>query len=215
MRRPFGFRNVRVWLWSVRLPAEPATTSWSIECRPIPVGDAGALAALGLPPDRLADRLNWSQCYVGRVGDELASSGWVSRTETWVGEVASTLRPDDGDAYIWDCQTAPAFRGRGFYRDLLTQVLADLGQAGLRRAWIATLDRDSPGYRGVARAGFGPVASIRYVSIGPFRRWWLRPHEDADPGELQAARKALRLGQRPERIASTRPLAAPPAPVPR
>lgn len=215
MEPPFGYRNVRVWLWSMSLLAEPSPTSWSIQCRPVPAGDADALRAVGLPPDRLADRLGWSRCYVGRVGGEIATSGWVSREDTWVGEVASTLRPGDDDAYIWDCQTAPGFRGRGFYRDLLAQVLMDLGQTGLRRAWIATLDRESAGYRGVARAGFHPVVCIHYLSLGPIRRWWVRPDRDADHGEIQDARRALRLGQRPERVASTRPRGAPPAPVPR
>lgn len=215
MGRAFGYRNDRVWLWSIRLPAESGDTTWSIQCQPLPAPEVEALTALGLHADDLAERLGWSQCYAGRVGAEIATFGWVSAEDTWVGEVAATIRPDDSDIYIWDCRTAPAFRGRGFYRDLLAQVLADLSQAGLRRAWIATLDQDSPGYRGVARAGFHPVASIRYLNIGPMRRWWLRPHPDADSDEMQAARRALRLGQRPQRIASTRPRAAPAAPVPR
>lgn len=215
MGRAFGYRNDRVWLWSIRLPAESADTSWSIQCRPLPAPEVEALTALGLPPDELAERLGWSQCYAGRVGAEIATFGWVSAEDTWVGEVAATIRPGDGDIYIWDCRTAPGFRGRGFYRDLLAQVLADLSQAGLRRAWIATLDRGSAGYRGVARAGFHRVARIRYVSLGPIQRWWMRPDRDADADEIQNARRALRLGHRPERVAATRPRAAPPAPVPR
>ena len=210
----FGYANARICLWSIPLPALPAPASRSIQCRAVPDSDAGAMTIPGLSPDRLADRLGRSQCYAGRVGGEIATSGWVSREETWIGEVAATLRPGDGEAYVWDCRTSPGFRGRGFYHGLLAQIVADLGQAGLRRVWIATLDGGT-GHRAVARAGFHPVVRIRHFSLGPLQRWWVRPDGDADTGEIEVARRALRLGQRPEPVASTSRRAAPPAPAPR
>ena len=197
---------------SIDLPAAPAVTAPSIRCRPVETNEAGPLApALGLPLDAVTARQTWSRCYAGQVGDEVVTSGWVSEVDTGVGEIAATIRPGEGEAYIWDCRTAARFRRRGFYRDLLTQIVADLGRRGLRRVWIATLERRSGGYRGVERAGFHPVLRIRYVQLGPLRWWRVRAERSEQEDEIQAARRALRLGQLPERLDATRPSAAPPA----
>ncbi len=214
MGRRVGFRNVRVWLWAVDLPATPALTAPSIRCRPVEASAAGPLApALGLPLEGVTARQTWSRCYAGQVGDEVVTCGWVSEIDTWVGEIASTIRPGEGEAYIWDCRTAPPFRRRGFYRDLLTQIMEDLGRRGLRRAWIATLARPSGGYRGVKRAGFHPVLLIRHVQLGPVRWWRVRAERSGQRDEIHAAHRAVRLGQIPERVGTTRRSAAPPAPV--
>ncbi|SRR5712692_100457 len=215
MGRGLGFRNVRVWLWGVDLPADPALAAPSIRCRPVDSSDADALAAaMAMPQDAVLTQQTWSRCYAGWVGSDIATVGWVSEADTWVGEAAATIRPGEGEAYIWDCRTAPPFRRRGFYRDLLTQIMADLGRHGLRRAWIATLERPSGGYRGVKRAGFHPVLRIQYVQLGPLRWWRVRAARTGQKDEIPAARRALRLGQIPERVGATRPSAAPPAPVP-
>jgi ribosomal protein S18 acetylase RimI-like enzyme len=216
MGRRFGFRNVRLCLWGVDLPAAWALTAPTIRCRPLETSEAGPLApAFGLPLDAVTARQTWSQCYAGRVGAEVVTSGWVSEVDTWVGEIAATIRPGEGEAYIWDCQTAAPFRRRGFYRDLLTQIVTDLGRRGLRRVWIATLESTSGGYRGVKRAGFHPVLRIRYVRIGPARWWRVRAERTGHKDEIQAARRALRPGRLPERVDATRPSAAPPAALPK
>lgn len=214
MARGVAFGYSRVCLWGISLPAEPRPDV-GIACRPVDSSEADALATvMAMPQDAVLARQTWSRCYAGQVGDEVLTSGWVSEVDTWVGEIAATIRPGEGEAYIWDCRTAPLFRRRGFYRDLLTQVMADLGRRGLGRAWIATLERTSGGYRGVKRAGFHPVLRIRYVQLGPLRWWRVRAERTGQKDEVQAARRALRLGQIPERVGTTRPSAAPPATVP-
>lgn len=214
MGRGLAFRYTRVCLWAMSLPAGPRPDV-GIACRPVDSTDAGALArAMAMPQDAVLARQTWSRCYAGQVGDEVLTSGWVSEVDTWVGEIAASIRPGEGEAYIWDCRTAPPFRRRGFYGDLLTQILADLGRRGLGRVWIATLERPSGGSRGVQRAGFHPVLRIRHVQLGPLRWWWARAEKTGHEDEIQAARRALRLGRVPEPVGATRPSAAPPATVP-
>ncbi len=213
MGRGIAFSYTRVCLWSITLPAGPSSVP-GIRYGPVDSSDAGALAtAMAMPQDAVLARQTWSRCYGGRVGNDIATYGWVSEVDTWVGELAATIRPGEEEAYIWDCGTAPPFRRRGFYRDLLTQIMADLGRRGLRRVWIATLERTSGGYRGVKRAGFHPVLRIRYVQLGPLWWWWERAERTGQKDEIQAARRALRLGQLPERVDATRPSAALPGAV--
>ncbi len=213
MGRGIASSHTRVCLWGITLPAGPSSDP-GIPCGPVDSSDAGTLAtAMAMPQDAVLARQTWSRCYGGRVGNDIATYGWVSEVDTWVGELAATIRPGEEEAYIWDCGTAPPFRRRGFYRDLLTQIMADLGRRGLRRVWIATLERTSGGYRGVKRAGFHPVLRIRYVQLGPVRWWWVRAERTGQKDEIQAARRALRLGQLPERVDATRPSAALPGAV--
>lgn len=201
-----------VCLWDIGLPIGTADTGAQWPCAPVELQQAGDLADLmGTPVDEVKARMAWSRAYAGWVGDQVATVGWASQTDTWIGEIASTIRPAAGEAYIWDCRTAPAFRGRGLYRALLARILLDLSQAGVERAWIATLDQDGPGYRGVRGAGFRPVARIQYVELAGLRWWWMR-RLGADPVGWRAARRVLRRGRRRERQ-PTRPSATPPAPV--
>lgn len=214
------YRTMRVWLWAMNLPPEltPAVSgieAGRFQCRPVEPSEAGDVAAaLGLPLEIVTSRQAWSRCHAGRVGDDIATCGWVSAVDTWVGEIAGTIRPGDREAYIWDCRTVPAYRRRGLYGHLLGQISVDLARSGYRRAWIATADGKSPGYRGVARSGFRRVLRIRCLEVGPLRWWAVRPGPAADEEEIRAARRALRLGHAPERMASTKPTEAPPAPVP-
>lgn len=207
-------RSVRVCLWGIRLPAASTSAVGDARCARVDATRADDLAALmGVPLEEVTARLVWSRCYAGWAGDHLASVGWVSEVDTWVGEVDSTIRPGPGEAYIWDCRTAPPFRGHGLYRDLLAQIILDLGRAGFHRAWIATLDLDGPGYRGVQRAAFRPVLRIRHIRLSSWRWWWVRRDGAAGRDDVRAARRALRQGRRPDRPVATRPSAAPPAPV--
>lgn len=207
-------RFVRVCIWGTSLPIASGVEISAGRFAPVDLLDAEQLAAaMGVSTEEVTARMAWSRCYAGRVEDQLVTMGWVSLVDTWIGEIDTTIRPAAGEAYIWDCRTSPPFRGRGLYRDLLTQIMLDLGRTGVRRVWIATLDRDSPGYRGVQRAGFHRVLRIRHLRLGGLQ-WW-SVHEDgkAATDEIGAARRAVRQGRPPERQVATRLSAVPPAPV--
>jgi ribosomal protein S18 acetylase RimI-like enzyme len=208
----FGY--TRLCVWSIALPAELQLADGPSRYRPAASGEVGELAAMmGVPVATVEARQTWSRCYTGRAGGDLACYGWVSEAETPVGEVGASIRPSEGEAYVWDCHTAPALRRRGLYRDLLRQIVADLSREGFHRVWIATLERNHAGSRGVERAGFHPVLRIRYFWLGPWRWGRVRPDRHASGEEIVAARRALRSGRLPERAAPTRPSGAPPAPV--
>ena len=50
------------------------------------------------------------RCYVAQVEGALAAYGWVSWHEEEIGEIGLRLHLMPGEAYIWDCATAPAYR---------------------------------------------------------------------------------------------------------
>src|SRR3989304_5586640 len=70
------------------------------------------------------------------------------------------LRLLPGEAYIWDCVTLPAFRQNYLYSALLVFILGELRSGKLCRVWIGADLEDVASQRGIARAGFKPVADL-------------------------------------------------------
>ena len=93
-------------------------------------------AAMRMAADEVARRMSWSSCHVGRVDGMVAAFGWVSSVDTRLGEIRSSVRPEQGEAYVWHCETVPQFRGRGLYAALLVHVtrpIAARGPTSLRK----------------------------------------------------------------------------------
>jgi len=186
-------RRVRIWTLHLagRRPEDESIDGFAL------VGMAGAVelaAAMDVPLAFVTERLAWSRCYAGWVDGRIVSYGWVSAVATPIGEIDSTIQPDPGEAYIWDCVTAVAYRGRGLYRRLLIFILRDLTRDQVQRVWIATVEENGPGRQGAQRAGFQPVLRIRYLRLGAWRRRWVRGVAGATPEEQEAARQRLRIG---------------------
>ncbi len=190
-----NLKSERVFLWRValdHLPDAPLRIERFSAAGP---ADAAELAeAMGFRADEVLERLAWSRCYLGRLEGTIGTYGWVSETDTKLGEIYSTFRPPPGEAYIWHCATQPPFQGRGLYTALLRYVTGYLMTAGLTAAWIATMADNQPGCRGVERAGFHRVLQIHYLQAGRWRTWRVRPLTPARD-EVGAARWALLFGQ--------------------
>lgn len=112
--------------------------------------------------------------YTARLSGELAAYGWVSFNEEFVGELNLRLHLLPGEAYIWDCVTLPAFRRNGLYSALLSYIVAQLQQEGLRRVWIGADLDNLPSQRGIARAGFCHVADLLIERALAIRQAWVQ-----------------------------------------
>ncbi len=99
--------------------------------------------------------------YILIVDGLVACYGWVALTPQPIGDLGISFLLADGDAYIYDCATRPAYRRRGLYPELLRFIAVDLRNRGLRRAWIATAPGNAPSWKGIARAGYEKVADCR------------------------------------------------------
>jgi len=99
-------------------------------------------------------------CYAARVADQLVAYGWVTFDEECIGELGLSIRLKVGEAYIWDCATAPAYRGQRLYPALLKYMLNALHAEGMHRVWIGTNTDNLASQIGVAAAGFQPAVDF-------------------------------------------------------
>jgi ribosomal protein S18 acetylase RimI-like enzyme len=127
--------------------------------------------------------------YLARLDSAVAAYGWVSFDEERIGEQGLRMRLPPGEAYIWDCVTLPGWRRQGLYTALLVHILGDLRAAGLQRAWIGADLSNQPSQRGIARAGFQPVADLYDGDVPGGRLVWLQGLPGVPPALLARARQ--------------------------
>jgi hypothetical protein len=90
--------------------------------------------------------------------------------------VTFPLRRDE--AYIHNCRTHPAGRGRGMYPATLSRIARDWKSGG-RELFVATVESNTASMRGIERAGFSMVRRVRSLVLFGVRVW----HSDVDvPG---------------------------------
>jgi len=162
--------------------------------------DAGQLArAMGLTSAApvLGRLATGRMAYVAERNGEVVSYGWVSTGPEAIGEVGSQIAPARGEAYVWDCATLPAYRGRGYYPALLRRIAADLFARGIHRVWICASVTNRPSLRGFARAGFRPVGTLQRARGLGRRRTILTPTSGASRATVVAGRVALGLAALP------------------
>jgi len=138
-------------------------------------------------------------CYVGRFEGVIVTYGWVTFDREEIGELNLSIQLNAGEAYIWDCATLPAYRGRRFYPALLVHIIGELQRQGLHRIWIGTDSANLPSQVGMVIAGFQPIGEIVLSRVRTGRRARMRGHPGAPEQLVQDARRAL-LGEREEVI---------------
>jgi GNAT superfamily N-acetyltransferase len=130
-------------------------------------------------------------CYAAQVEGALAAYGWVSFIEEQIGEIHLRVRLVPGEAYIWDCATLPAYRKQRLYTALLAHVLGELRAEGLCRAWIGTNQENVASQKGIALAGFQPVADVVVERVLAMRQVWVRGRPGVPEHIVEAARRVL------------------------
>jgi GNAT superfamily N-acetyltransferase len=131
------------------------------------------------------------RCYTAWVDGHLASYGWVSFDEEYVGEFNLRVRLLPGEAYVWDCFTLPAYRRHGLYSALLAHVLCNLEAGPVCRAWIGADADNVASQRGIARAGFRAVADMVLARVLAIRLVWVQGRPGMPEGAVAEARRAF------------------------
>jgi GNAT superfamily N-acetyltransferase len=131
------------------------------------------------------------QCYGAWVMGEPAAFGWVSYEEEQIGELNLRIRLLTGEAYIWDCATAPRFRGKGLYSALLAYILGELRAESLCRAWIGADLENVASQKGMARAGFHHVADLVIERVLAMRQVWVAGCPGVPDSIVADARRAF------------------------
>ncbi len=137
------------------------------------------------------------RCYTARVAGEIAAYGWVSFDDEQIGELNLRIRLLPGEVYIWDCFTAPQYRGKHLYSALLAHILNELRLEGWRRAWIGADLDNLASQKGIARAGFHHLANLVVERVLALRQVWVEGLPGAPDQLVSEARRAF-LGDRDE-----------------
>lgn len=82
------------------------------------------------------------------------------------------LRPGPDEAYIWDCRTAPAERGRGLYPAALREARRLAWTEGARQLYIDCEPDNLASIKGIERAGFTAIRQISAYRLGGLRLIW-------------------------------------------
>jgi ribosomal protein S18 acetylase RimI-like enzyme len=120
--------------------------------------------------------------------DAIAAFGWVSFDAIRIYELRLEVPIPRGHAYIWDCATLPAYRGRHIFPGLLQFMAEDMRRQGVIQIWAGVAPGNVASIRSFARAGFRLVAKSS-LSPGHFDVF---PTAAATPDEV-ATLRALRV----------------------
>jgi GNAT superfamily N-acetyltransferase len=157
---------------------------------------------MGPEGDLVAKRMaRGCRCFAAWGGDEVLAYGWLSSDAEWIGELEMEIRPTAGEAYVWNCFTIEAHRGKGLFGALLRAIALQAGREGLARLWIGSLD--IPAQRAVGAAGFVPVLRFATETSGGQRLLTVEPADGADPALLAAALEVMGVDGRPLQLGSS------------
>ncbi len=173
-------------------PMYPARVEVGFE--EVEAGDIDDLAvAMNLPSsEAIRQRLQGNRrCFILKVGDRIATYGWVTYGVEVVGELERHFYLHDDEAYVWDCGTVPAWRGQRCYSAFLSQVIYRLHQEGVPRIWIGASRHNDPSIRGIVNAGFQRVIDLTYGRFYCLTLLWFQEAPTAPPPLVSAAYRIL------------------------
>jgi ribosomal protein S18 acetylase RimI-like enzyme len=151
-----------------------------------------ASSVSGVSSEELLKRFETGRrCYAAWVGDQVAAYGWVSLNEEHIGELNLQIKLLPGEAYIWDCATAPEFRRNHLYSALLGYIVKELRSEGLCRAWIGADIDNIPSQQGIARAGFHHVADLVVARLLAMRQIWAKGKPGVPEAIVAEARRVF------------------------
>jgi GNAT superfamily N-acetyltransferase len=145
------------WWRGDPLPDLPAIAGFStMQC-----DDVALMSKLtDLPEAEISARIeNGHQPYLACIDDVPAAYGWSAWSWLSIGELGVERELPNGDHYLWDFVTLPAFRGRGIYPHMLQAIIrAEMVQA--ERFWIGHDLDNIASARGIEKAGLPVIGEV-------------------------------------------------------
>jgi len=134
-------------------------------------------------------RARGCRAFASCVSDQVVAFGWLSAGPEWIGELGLEIRPEAGEAYIWNCLTLEPHRRQGRFREIVLSMAAAARAEGLGRLWIGSLGE--LGAHTLPAAGFAPALRFSVRSLPWFRRMRVWADEEADAALARATRRVL------------------------
>ncbi len=101
------------------------------------------------------------EAWLVKLEDKPISFGWLSREQARIGELSKEINIPKANAYLWNFRTLEAYRGRGYYVQLLRTIIeAELKISS--RLWIISAPENQSSFNGIVKAGFKPVGDIMF-----------------------------------------------------
>jgi GNAT superfamily N-acetyltransferase len=125
--------------------------------------DVAALASLmNLDEHKIAKRFQeGNEAWVARLEDEPVSFGWVAHGRVRIGELSKEIEVPKRNSYLWNFRTLEAYRGQGYYAQLLSAILNEEKKIN-DRIWIISAPENQSSYNGIVKVGFQPVGEISF-----------------------------------------------------
>lgn len=121
------------------------------------------------------------ECYVLRRDGGIVSSCWSSSRPQRSSYLGIAIPIGEGDVYMTDAWTGPAFRGHAYAYVLCLHQLRHFRERGFRRAVRSTVPENYSALRVHAKSGFRPFGVLGTLRIGPWRRAFRRPWRGSAP----------------------------------
>ena len=99
--------------------------------------------------------------YVAYLGTTPVAYGWVALEGADIGELDLQFTLPQGDRYLWDFKTLPAWRGRGIYPRLL-QAILHAESRDAERFWIIHAPENGASQAGIEKAGFRVAGELSF-----------------------------------------------------
>lgn len=99
--------------------------------------------------------------YVASLGGVPVAYGWVALEGAAIGELDVQFTLPQGDRYLWDFKTLPAWRGRGIYPRLL-QAILHAEACDAERFWIIHAPENGASQAGIEKAGFRIAGELSF-----------------------------------------------------
>jgi ribosomal protein S18 acetylase RimI-like enzyme len=117
-------------------------------------------------------------CFLARCEGRIVGALWTTRGSQFVRYFRTELAVASDEGYFYDVYTAPACRGRGVAPALYFHACHHYRERGIRRVTAAVVPENRASIRSFTKTGFGVVARVGYVQVGPWRRPFRTPASD-------------------------------------
>jgi hypothetical protein len=114
------------------------------------------------------------RCFLALHDGRVVSARWLTSGKAFVEYLATEVRLGEGEVYLYDAYTSPAFRNLGVYGAASTRLARLLAAEGRVRTVAAVPPDDPAAVRACESAGYRRAGTVGYFGLGRWRRSFVR-----------------------------------------
>jgi GNAT superfamily N-acetyltransferase len=114
------------------------------------------------------------ECVIGSVAGEAVFRAWQSANPVMISKLIPWIDSIDRSAYVFDVETLPHYRGRGYATVFLREILDRLVSAQIESTYARILPHNHSSMRTFHKAGFRNDALLGELVVAKRRVIWWR-----------------------------------------